>query len=1311
MPQELYKNYVKILSSVEIQNKLFVDENIGIGTLNPTEKLDVVGNTKISGDLLVNSNIHVLSSLTVNNDVTVLGKLSALGTSYFANTVFSTTSAICAYNTGPGPALYVYQAAGPYDVASFYDGDGVEVLHVGNATSNGNGFVGINNGDPNVELSVKGSVSATGSACFDGNVKVGVEGERISNLTVTGIISSAGAAYIDGNLIQPEFVDLKSKVNSLSSNLNNVYTLVNNTSGNWNDVYTTVQAKSATEWDNTLANSYTHLNFLPLSGGTMTGKLSLPASTTASSPLNLGSGVIPTTTIAGDVFSSGNNIFFKGTTGGPYIFAYKNDTNTFLVPQIISTVSPTGDSAPALRITQAGAGNALVVEDSTNPDSSPFIVNTAGSVGIGLSSLQGIDAKLTVIGNVSATGSYYGDGSQLTGIVAGDTVATTLVRSNSGNWDNVYTTVYNTSGNWDNVYTSVNTASGDWNSVYSSVKANSASYFTLSGGKINGDVTIFGNLTSTGTQTFANTIFSTTSSLSVVHVGSGPSLYIGSIGAGDIASFYDLDQNLEMLHIGGHDGDYPNVGVKTSTPNVDFTVNGEISASEIIYDKGGNSTQWNSVYTTVQSKSATEWDNSLANSYTNSNFLPLSGGVITDKLTVAATVTSPRLNIGNALSIFAPASTVDGDVWITNQSKLAWKANGQLIVASSVGQTNTFTQPQVIQASNNTSATLRITQTGLANAILVEDDTNPDNTPFVVDNLGSVGIGLTSVSGIDAKLTVIGNVSATGSYYGDGSKLTGIVAGDTVATTLVRNNSANWDSVYTSVKDTSGNWDSVYASVNPVSSNWDSVYTSVQAKSATEWDNSLANSYARTNFLPLSGGVITGNTRFNNNVTIFGNLTSTGTQTFANTIFSTTSSLSVVHIGEGPALWIGNTGTGDIASFYDLDQNIEILHVGGNNGSFPNVGVKTSTPNVDFTVNGEISASNTIWDANGNSNQWNSVYSNVLSNSASYVILQPAEISDSLASIYVFGNFDGVGTQVASPSSALVNGRNYYFWSGSDSIYEIYWTGMAWLMRFTGPGGIPTSIYNGPGTTYPWETSWNNASITRVTGLSLPLNSVASAGTSISAARADHVHPYPTPQQIGALSLTGGTLTGTITAGGGFVITTNSANNDALRITQSGFFFGSGRALVVEDSTNPDSTPFIVDNNGSVGIGLSSVEGIDAKLTVVGNISAAGRLYGDGSNLTGIVAGDTEATTFIRSNSANYTSVYTTVLLSSSSWVEPARNFDIVDNSSYCGIAVAGSENSASVWKITKITFATDGSLISSAVASNVAWDDRLTTF
>lgn len=109
----------------------------------------------------VNSNFLNLSGGIITNNLTIQGNISALGTATFANTIFTTTSALSVVNTGPGPALYVFQAAGPYDVASFYDGDGIEVLHVGNAGSGGFGKVGINESFPNEELTVRGSISAT----------------------------------------------------------------------------------------------------------------------------------------------------------------------------------------------------------------------------------------------------------------------------------------------------------------------------------------------------------------------------------------------------------------------------------------------------------------------------------------------------------------------------------------------------------------------------------------------------------------------------------------------------------------------------------------------------------------------------------------------------------------------------------------------------------------------------------------------------------------------------------------------------------------------------------------------------------------------------------------------------------------------------------------------------------------------------------------------------------------------------------------------------------------------------------------------
>ena len=57
----------------------------------------------------------------------------------------------------------------------------------------------------------------------------------------------------------------------------------------------------------------------------------------------------------------------------------------------------------------------------------------------------------------------------------------------------------------------------------------------------------------------------------------------------------------------------------------------------------------------------------------------------------------------------------------------------------------------------------------------------------------------------------------------------------------------------------------------------------------------------------------------------------------------------------------------------------------------------------------------------------------------------------------------------------------------------------------------------------------------------------------------------------------------TIDDSGNMVISVNSAT-DALRITQT----GAGNALVVEDSSNPDSSPFVVDASGNVGIGTTT---------------------------------------------------------------------------------------------------------------------------
>jgi len=69
----------------------------------------------------------------------------------------------------------------------------------------------------------------------------------------------------------------------------------------------------------------------------------------------------------------------------------------------------------------------------------------------------------------------------------------------------------------------------------------------------------------------------------------------------------------------------------------------------------------------------------------------------------------------------------------------------QLNSKAGTATANTFTNNQIISV-NSSSDALRITQTGAGNALVVEDEANPDATPFIIDSVGNIGQGLTSIT-------------------------------------------------------------------------------------------------------------------------------------------------------------------------------------------------------------------------------------------------------------------------------------------------------------------------------------------------------------------------------------------------------------------------------------------------------------------------------------------------------------------------------------------------------------------------------------
>ena len=104
-------------------------------------------------------------------------------------------------------------------------------------------------------------------------------------ITVSSLIQKISSSVVSGN-----WDSVYSSVKYTSGNWDSTYTTVLTESAswiggggsdvvglsaNWESTYTTVESNSSTNWDNNLSNQYTHINFLPLSGGIISTNLSV----------------------------------------------------------------------------------------------------------------------------------------------------------------------------------------------------------------------------------------------------------------------------------------------------------------------------------------------------------------------------------------------------------------------------------------------------------------------------------------------------------------------------------------------------------------------------------------------------------------------------------------------------------------------------------------------------------------------------------------------------------------------------------------------------------------------------------------------------------------------------------------------------------------------------------------------------------------------------------------------------------------------------------------------------------------------------
>jgi hypothetical protein len=189
--------------------------------------------------------------------------------------------------------------------------------------------------------------------------------------------------------------------------------------------------------------------------------------------------------------------------------------------------------------------------------------------------------------------------------------------------------------------------------------------------------------------------------------------------------------------------------------------------------------------------------------------------------------------------------------------------------------------------------------------------------------------------------------------------------------------SAKWSAAYTTTNVGSASWNGAYTAVAPNSANWNSNYTNTFAQSA-KWSevysafNTLSTNILRTPISSTGQGNITiprlfgspesitigalgtgGSPQFLD-LTVTGNLSVLGDFTYLNTSVSVTSSLSVVNVGTGPALYVKQAGTTPIAYFIDANGPGSSGDIIFENNGF--VGLGTASPTHRLTIKGNISA-------------------------------------------------------------------------------------------------------------------------------------------------------------------------------------------------------------------------------------------------------------------------------------------------------------------------------------------------------------------
>jgi len=166
----------------------------------------------------------------------------------------------------------------------------------------------------------------------------------LSSLDVTGLSSNWESTFTTVKTNSATWDYQGTDIKSLTGNWENTYATVSSSSANWQSAYNTIKDVSG--------------SYLPLSGGTLTGKLIASASD-IEAKLNIGTrltGGSPNTVSAGDLWISNQGVLTYRDTTVARAIASTSLSNTFNQPQTIGSTA----TGPILNVTNSGTERLLL---------------------------------------------------------------------------------------------------------------------------------------------------------------------------------------------------------------------------------------------------------------------------------------------------------------------------------------------------------------------------------------------------------------------------------------------------------------------------------------------------------------------------------------------------------------------------------------------------------------------------------------------------------------------------------------------------------------------------------------------------------------------------------------------------------------------------------------------------------------------------------------------------------------------------------------------------------------------------------------